>query len=82
MAIGERTVHGAVHLYSRLDGRKGSLKLDRTEILFSRLQLCQICRDNPDLKVLKVDWDENKDIAKPLGVRVRSLPPVVSHLEV
>lgn len=33
-------------------------------------KLCQICRDNPDLKVLKVDWDENKDIAKPLGVRV------------
>lgn len=40
-----------------------------------RLQLCQICRDNPDLKVLKVDWDENKDIAKPLGVRVRHLCP-------
>lgn len=33
-------------------------------------KLCQICRDNPDIKLLKIDWDENKDIAKTLGVRV------------
>jgi len=33
-------------------------------------KLCQICKENPDIKLLKVDWDDNKDISKTLGVRV------------
>lgn len=34
------------------------------------LQLCQLCTDNEDITILKVDWDQNKQIAKPLGVKV------------
>jgi len=33
-------------------------------------KLCQLCTDNPDITILKVDWDQNKQIAKPLGVKV------------
>lgn len=37
---------------------------------YMSLQLCQLCTDNPDITILKVDWDQNKQIAKPLGVKV------------
>ncbi|KAL3136885.1 hypothetical protein ABBQ32_006497 [Trebouxia sp. C0010 RCD-2024] len=33
-------------------------------------KLCQICTENEDIVVLKVDWDQNKPIARPLGVKV------------
>lgn len=35
------------------------------------VQLCSICEDNDDIVLLKVDWDQNKPIARPLGVKVR-----------
>lgn len=34
------------------------------------MQLCQLCTDNEDILVLKVDWDQNKPIARALGVKV------------
>ena len=34
-------------------------------------QLAQLCNDNPDILLLKVDFDENRDIVKPLAIRVR-----------
>lgn len=37
-------------------------------------QLCQLCNDNPDILLLKVDFDENRDIVKPLAIRVRPGP--------
>lgn len=40
--------------------------------MFIALQLCQICADNPDMILLKVDYDENRDIVKPLGIKVCS----------
>jgi hypothetical protein len=33
--------------------------------------LCQLCNENPDILLLKVDFDENRDIVKPLSIRVR-----------
>ena len=33
-------------------------------------QLCQLCSENSDILVLKVDFDENRDIVKPLAIRV------------
>ncbi|KAK9817765.1 hypothetical protein WJX72_001869 [[Myrmecia] bisecta] len=33
-------------------------------------KLCQLCNDNPDILVLKVDWDANKQICKALSVKV------------
>ncbi|DBB04658.1 TPA: hypothetical protein ACH3X1_012721 [Trebouxia sp. C0004] len=33
-------------------------------------KLCSICEDNDDIVLLKVDWDQNKPIARPLGVKV------------
>ena len=38
------------------------------------MQLCSICEDNDDIVLLKVDWDQNKPIARPLGVKVRNKP--------
>ncbi len=38
----------------------------------SSVQLCSICEDNDDIVLLKVDWDQNKPIARPLGVKVRN----------
>lgn len=34
------------------------------------MQLCQIAAENPDILVLKVDFDENRDIVKPLAIKV------------
>lgn len=34
------------------------------------MQLCQMCAENEDIVLLKVDWDQNKPIARPLGVKV------------
>ena len=34
------------------------------------VQLCQMAKDNPDIVVLKVDFDENRDIVKPLAIKV------------
>lgn len=34
------------------------------------VQLCQICTENPDIVLLKVDFDENRDTVKPLGIKV------------
>ena len=34
------------------------------------MQLCQMCAENDDIVLLKVDWDQNKAIARPLGVKV------------
>ena len=34
------------------------------------MQLCQMCAENEDIVLLKVDWDQNKAIARPLGVKV------------
>ena len=39
------------------------------KILFL-VQLCQICTENPDIVLLKVDFDENRDTVKPLGIKV------------
>ncbi|KAK9845368.1 hypothetical protein WJX81_004717 [Elliptochloris bilobata] len=33
-------------------------------------KLCQLCNDNPDILLLKVDFDENRDIVKALAIRV------------
>lgn len=33
-------------------------------------QLVQMAKDNPDILFLKVDWDENKPVAKALSVKV------------
>ncbi len=38
------------------------------KILFL-VQLCQICTENPDIVLLKVDFDENRDTVKPLGIK-------------
>ena len=37
------------------------------------LQLCSLCEDNDDIVLLKIDWDQNKPIARPLGVKVSFL---------
>ncbi len=37
--------------------------------------MCQLCNDNPDILLLKVDFDENRDIVKPLSIRARPAPP-------
>ena len=31
-----------------------------------------MCAENEDIVLLKVDWDQNKPIARPLGVKVTS----------
>lgn len=36
------------------------------------LQLCQMASDNPDIVLMKVDFDENRDIVKPLAIKVRT----------
>ena len=36
-----------------------------------RAQLAQLCNENPDIIMLKVDFDENRDIVKPLAIKVR-----------
>lgn len=63
-----RSLFPKVGAYASTERRR----ICKIELLTScaRVQLCQICRDNPDIKVLKIDWDENKDIAKTLGVKV------------
>lgn len=33
-------------------------------------KLCSLCEEHDDLVLLKVDWDQNKPIARPLGVKV------------
>lgn len=33
-------------------------------------KLCSLCEDNDDVVLLKIDWDQNKPIARPLGVKV------------
>eukprot|EP00891_Asterochloris_glomerata_P001343 jgi/Astpho2/1343/gw1.00024.39.1_t len=33
-------------------------------------KLCKLCDENPDIRVLKVDWDANKSIAKALNIKV------------
>ena len=46
------------------------------------VQLCQMAKDNPDIVVLKIDFDENRDVVKPLAIKVRhsALPaPLVLH---
>ena len=37
------------------------------------LQLCQMGNDNPDIVILKVDFDENRDVVKPLAIKVRNI---------
>ena len=34
------------------------------------VQVCQIAAENPDIMVLKVEFDSNKDIVKPLAIKV------------
>ena len=34
------------------------------------MQLCSLCEEHDDIVLLKVDWDQNKPIARPLGVKV------------
>ena len=34
------------------------------------VQLCQMCQEHDDIVLLKVDWDQNKAIARPLAVKV------------
>jgi hypothetical protein len=36
------------------------------------VQLCQICNENPEILLFKVDFDENRDVVKPLAIKVRS----------
>lgn len=36
------------------------------------VQLCQMGNDNPDIVILKVDFDENRDVVKPLAIKVRN----------
>ena len=36
--------------------------------------------ENPDIVILKVDFDENRDIAKALAIKVRSLIAHSQHL--
>ena len=36
------------------------------------MQLCSIAEDNPEILLLKIDWDENREICKALGIKVRS----------
>ena len=46
------------------------------------VQLCQMAQDNPDIVVLKIDFDENRDVVKPLAIKVRHsalLAPLVLH---
>lgn len=31
-----------------------------------------MCAENDDIVLLKVDWDQNKPIARPLGVKVKA----------
>ncbi len=45
------------------------LHIAECETLFVT-QLCQICTENPDIVLLKVDFDENRDTVKPLGIKV------------
>ncbi|KAK9906881.1 hypothetical protein WJX75_009666 [Coccomyxa subellipsoidea] len=33
-------------------------------------KLCQMCVENPDILLLKVDFDENREVVKPLGIKV------------
>ncbi|CAK0751164.1 hypothetical protein CVIRNUC_002047 [Coccomyxa viridis] len=33
-------------------------------------KLCQMAQDNPDIVVLKIDFDENRDVVKPLAIKV------------
>lgn len=57
------------------DGRSDATANPKLLLSFtclSALQLCSICEDNDDIVLLKVDWDQNKPIARPLGVKVRS----------
>ena len=42
------------------------------------VQLCQMAKDNPDIVVLKVDFDENRDIVKPLAIKVGHSAPLAS----
>ncbi len=42
------------------------------EALCVCMQLCQMGNDNSDIIILKVDFDENRDIAKPLAIKVCS----------
>ena len=42
------------------------------EALCVRMQLCQMGNDNSDIIILKVDFDENRDVAKPLAIKVCS----------
>ena len=34
------------------------------------MQLCQMCQEHDDIVLLKVDWDQNTAIARPLAVKV------------
>ena len=51
-----------------------------SDLLYCAPQLCQLCNENPDILLLKVDFDENRDIVKPLAIRVR-LPGVTGMLQ-
>ena len=42
-----------------------------TPCSFCRPQLSQMCNENPDIVMLKVDFDENRDVVKPLAIKVR-----------
>ncbi|KAK9866269.1 hypothetical protein WJX84_009154 [Apatococcus fuscideae] len=33
-------------------------------------KLCSIAEDNPEILLLKIDWDENREICKALGIKV------------
>ncbi len=45
-----------------------------TDTHLSSLQLCQMAADSPDIVVMKVDFDENRDIVKPLAIKVCTAP--------
>ena len=44
------------------------------------LQLCQMCVENPDILLLKVDFDENREVVKPLGIKVRCYFPHLAKM--
>lgn len=40
-------------------------------------QVCQLCGNDPNVLVIKIDWDENKEICKALDIKASS--SLVSH---
>lgn len=39
-----------------------------------------MCVENPDILLLKVDFDENREVVKPLGIKVRCYFPHLAKM--